>query len=233
VGGLYGVGFELNYNPAIIQVSASSGGSGNVLQLCHATPPNRVPLEVFDGVPDTDGVHRVDSVDLAQDAEESGSGRVWIGQIECLTAGQTTLTLTDTSTGGGEFMGVLGDAGAIIHIPVAEFEATVNCVPGATFGAARVASAGLGVPDSRGQGGGPAPAVPADPQSAVAGAAVPAPAAAPAAEGQAPARLPSAGGEPFSIAGQSSSTMLMVALATGMMAAAIAITWVVGRRQED
>ena len=174
--------------------------------------------------------------------------------------------MTDTSTGGGNNMGVLGDSGAVVYsdgvsFPYVEYEATVNCVPGATFGAARVASAGLVPPAAEGQSGAlviagepkalvaaavaapAAAAVPAEPRGAVAGAAVAALAAAPAAQNaaaapavqnaQAPGSLPSAGGEPFSVAGQSGSTMLMAAVAIAMMGAAVAVTWAVGRKQED
>ena len=152
-GGLFGVGFELIFNPAFIQVTAGSAGPGNVLHAssntagCGAPGTNPSILDVFDGAPDTDGSFRADTIDLSG-FEESPTGRVTTIQIECIAAGTSTLTLTDTSTGGGNNMGVLGDSGAVVYsdgvsFPYVEYEATVNCVPGATFGAARVASAGL------------------------------------------------------------------------------------------
>jgi hypothetical protein len=108
---------------------------------CGAASGSYVHFGLTDGVPDTDGSFRVDTTDLSG-VEESGSGRVTALQIECVAEGQSPLTLTDTSTGGGVNMGVAGDSGALVYsdpssgFGYVEFEAVVNCVPGATFGAA-------------------------------------------------------------------------------------------------
>ena len=139
-GGIFGAGFEFTFDPAFIQVTASAGGVNNVMPLC-ARPPvancasepagawTATSLEVFDATPDTDGSHRVDIVDLSGN-EESGGGRLAAITIECVATSPPTgtpLGLTDTSTGGGNEAGLLGDSGAIVYDPANEFEAVIYC----------------------------------------------------------------------------------------------------------
>jgi hypothetical protein len=120
-GGLYGVGFDLTYNAEILQVTASSGGANNVLQLC-ATP--QVPFEVTaQRAPD---LYRVDSVDLSGN-EEGGDGRVFTVTVECISTGTTGISLSDTDTGGIDTIGVLGDSGVIAYVVAEELEAVVGC----------------------------------------------------------------------------------------------------------
>jgi cell division septation protein DedD len=120
-GGLYGVGFNLTYNSAILQVNSGSGGNNNVLQLC-ATP--QVPFEL--SAQRSEGEYRVDSVDLSGN-EESGDGRVFSLVIECIGTGTTGLSISDTDTGGNDTMGVLGDSGAISYTVNQEVEGVIGC----------------------------------------------------------------------------------------------------------
>lgn len=122
-GGIYGTGFELRYNDDVLRVTGSSGGNNSVLQLCSSS---QIPFEVTDAVPDADGMFRVDSVDLGG-VEESGDGRLFSITVECIAQGSTFLGLTDTSTGGGDNAGVLGDSGNVLYTVETEQEANLGC----------------------------------------------------------------------------------------------------------
>jgi hypothetical protein len=123
-GGIFGVGYEIIYNPAFISIQAA-----NATSVLHKSSGSPVPFDLFDSTPDTDGDFRVDTVDLDLDGEESGSGRVTEITIECeaTTTGGTLLQVFDADTGGGNQMGVLGNAGNILYEPLAEFEPTIYC----------------------------------------------------------------------------------------------------------
>jgi hypothetical protein len=122
-GGIFGSGFELLYNPAVIRVTGGAGGTGNVLHLCAA---GGIPFELNDPVPDTDGSFRADTADLSGN-EESGDGRLFSVTIECIAQGSSFLALTDTSTGGGDNAGVVGDSGAFVYTVQQEQEGNIGC----------------------------------------------------------------------------------------------------------
>jgi hypothetical protein len=109
--GLFGVGYEMIYDPSIIKVTAAlmaTTNPSNVLQF--SNPPAQPLINQSDidlnGGDDTDGVFRVDSVGAGTN-QESGDGRVTAITIECIAEGSTNLALTDVNTGGNDTMGVL------------------------------------------------------------------------------------------------------------------------------
>ena len=124
-GGIFGVGFELLYNPAVISVQALSTG--------HPTPgvlheaDGGVSVDAFDPLPDADGDFRVDTVSNLTHSEESGSGRVVQLSLRCEATGGSGLRITDRDRGGGEVMGVFGNNFSIVYNVAHEFEAAVGC----------------------------------------------------------------------------------------------------------
>ena len=118
--GIFGVGLEVNYDPAIVRVTAANLTTG-LLQYTGSVP---IPIAISDITPDTDGSFRVDTVDLGQTIE-TGPGKVLDVTVECIAAGTTPITLTDVFTGGGANAGILDKFGP--YTIGAELEAFIGC----------------------------------------------------------------------------------------------------------
>ena len=118
--GIFGVGVEVNYNQAIVEVTAVNRFFG-LLQYS-SDPVHHFGLN--DPLPDTDGSFRVDAVDLSTN-DETGPGKVLEVTVKCIALGTTPLTLTDSFTLGGANAGILkSDAPYSVGT---ELEAFIGC----------------------------------------------------------------------------------------------------------
>ena len=121
--GIFGVGLEVNYDPAIVEVTAVN----KVFGLLQFSSGNPFHITFSDPVPDTDGSFRVDSAD-AGGTDETGPGKVLDVTIKCIAAGTTAITLTDAHTGGGVNAGILNLAGVGNEFTIgSEIEASIEC----------------------------------------------------------------------------------------------------------
>ncbi len=130
--GLFGVGFELNYDPAFIKVTAVTMtatpiGSVNVLQFSTAGGSPLINQSDIDTNPgeDADGSLRVDSVGTGP--QETGSGRVSAITIECIASGTSALTLTDSINGSPNAAVIYSTNGGGVYSVDTESEASIGC----------------------------------------------------------------------------------------------------------
>lgn len=85
-GGIAGFGFDLLYDPTVIKVTAVD------LDFLHASAGARIPFDIIDPLPDTDGVFRFDSGDLSQNFE-SGDGVLARIALQAVGTGASILRL--------------------------------------------------------------------------------------------------------------------------------------------
>ena len=121
--GLFGVGFELNYNVGTVQVTGFD--TSQVLQFSSGSAS---PFQTADPLPDGDGSFRIDSVDLGG-TDETGPGRVMRLTAECLSVGTTPLTLTDQAIGADDTAAILNQT--TFYTIAQELEGSVTCVAAA------------------------------------------------------------------------------------------------------
>ena len=105
-GAIFGIGLDVNYDQTIVEVTAVNRFSG-LLQYSSGMPS---PFGGNDTTPDIDGSFRVDAIDLGG-TNETGPGKVLDVTVKCVGTGTTPITLTDTSTGGGDNAGILSPLG--------------------------------------------------------------------------------------------------------------------------
>ena len=121
--GLFGVGFEIVFDPAIVSVTGAQPPTlvGQLLQYSGgtATPFGSAVLD--------EGSLRVDAIDLSG-TDETGDGVVYVFDIECIATGASAIELTDTATEGGDNAGILNVIGVGSAFTVGtEIEGIVGC----------------------------------------------------------------------------------------------------------
>ena len=126
--GLFGVGIEILFDPAIVSVTgppfAPASLAGQVLQYSSGTP------SPFGAVVPGAGSLRVDSVDIGIDPPETGDGIVFFFDIECIATGVSTIELIDNATDGGVHAGIQNTLG--VFSVSSEIEGVVGCEVPAT-----------------------------------------------------------------------------------------------------
>ncbi len=120
--GIFGIGFEVRYDPALVEVTAASITKQD--DLLQFSGGGSADLRSHDVTPDTDGSFRVDSVDIGG-IDETGPGRVLDVTVKCIAIGATAITLTDAITGGGVNAGILNTTTAFTI--GSELEASIEC----------------------------------------------------------------------------------------------------------
>ena len=90
--GIIGFGFEMRYDPAVVQVT---GADGSFLLTSAGNP---IPFEIYDPLVDDDGFFRYDFVDLSLNIEH-GDGVLVRLTLSAVGSGTSSLVLRDSSLG--------------------------------------------------------------------------------------------------------------------------------------
>jgi hypothetical protein len=119
--GLFGIGGELLYDAAVVEVVAVENTA-----LLHYSGAGAIPFNSADAMPDADGSFRFYSIDTSG-TDEAGPGRVYTFSLRCKAQGQSDLSLVDTVTGGVNTLALFGSGASVRYGVLNEMEAVVAC----------------------------------------------------------------------------------------------------------
>lgn len=119
--GISGASFNLVYDPAVMRINARDSGANMMYRQAVAVPPGAYFDAFSDPMPDTDGDYRHDAAEIGG-AAESGDGVIGRFTVEILSAGVSTIDLTDNIEFDDPNVLRFGDGAPLVPLQVGDAE---------------------------------------------------------------------------------------------------------------